>query len=199
MKEDYLWDKTGKDSEIERLETALQAFRYRETAPPELPAKIISLKNEMPRQSFRWWFSFAAFAALAIVLAGVWFQTSDNKIEVAKNPLETIAPPIEKKIPDEQSFAKPPFSVIKNRVTPKKSVERKIVKTGKLAAAIDGRNYLTAGNSKIKTPPVKLTAEEKYAYNQLMLALSITSSQLKLVKDKIEGIEEPKAVLENAR
>ncbi len=27
MKDDYLWDKTGKDSEIEKLENALQIFR----------------------------------------------------------------------------------------------------------------------------------------------------------------------------
>ena len=42
MKEDYLWDKTGSDPEIEKLENALKAFRYQETAPPELPAKNYS-------------------------------------------------------------------------------------------------------------------------------------------------------------
>ncbi len=36
MKEDYLWDKTGENHEIERLENALKMFRYKETAPPSL-------------------------------------------------------------------------------------------------------------------------------------------------------------------
>ena len=41
MNEDYLWDKTGEDPEIEKLENALQVFRYKETAPPALPAKAL--------------------------------------------------------------------------------------------------------------------------------------------------------------
>ena len=40
-----------------------------------------------------------------------------------------------------------------------------------------------------KNEPVKLTNEEKFAYNQLMLALSITGSKLKLVQDTIDRIE----------
>jgi hypothetical protein len=44
-----------------------------------------------------------------------------------------------------------------------------------------------------------LTAEEKYAYDQLMLALSITGSKLKIVKDKIAGTEDQNAVREAAK
>ena len=40
MKEDYLWDKTGEDAEIARLENALQAFRYTETRRPNFPKKF---------------------------------------------------------------------------------------------------------------------------------------------------------------
>ena len=39
MNEEYLWNKTGSDAEIEGLENALKAFSYKQTAPPELPAK----------------------------------------------------------------------------------------------------------------------------------------------------------------
>ena len=45
-----------------------------------------------------------------------------------------------------------------------------------------------------------LTEEEKYAYGQLMLALSITGSKLKIVKDTINGVEEiENAAKENER
>lgn len=36
-----------------------------------------------------------------------------------------------------------------------------------------------------------LTKEERYAYDQLMLALSITSSRLKMVQDKVNGFDTP--------
>ena len=42
MKEDYLWDKTGSDAEIENLENVLKAFRQTDDAPPEIPAKIFT-------------------------------------------------------------------------------------------------------------------------------------------------------------
>jgi hypothetical protein len=58
---------------------------------------------------------------------------------------------------------------------------------------------LIARKTEFVKPAVKLTEEEKYAYNQLMLALSITSSKLKLVEDKIYGAENPEKSLENAR
>ena len=72
-----------------------------------------------------------------------------------------------------------------------KPIERKV--------EIEKLDNLVAANIETKKPTVKLTKEEKYAYDQLMLALSVTSSKLKLVTDKIDGIEEQNAVLENGR
>jgi hypothetical protein len=59
-------------------------------------------------------------------------------------------------------------------------------------------NIQRAQNIETKKPEA-LTKEEKYAYDQLMLALSITSSKLKMVKDKVAGVEEKNAVRENER
>ena len=53
---------------------------------------------------------------------------------------------------------------------------------------------LVAKRSTIKPEPVRLTSEEKYAYNQLLLALSITSSKLKLVHEKIDRVEDRKEI-----
>jgi hypothetical protein len=189
--EDYLWDKTGEDPEIESLENALAVFRYKETAPPEMPAKVLPFtqKKEAPRSFFRFAYAAAACLAFVAVALGVWFQISNNKIEVAAiNPLETIAPQTENKPSDEIFAAETNESNTSetNIETTKPNVARKIVKIKKPIY----KNRFVARNTKAKGADAdKLTKEEKYAYNQLMLALSITSSKLKLVSDKIENTE----------
>ncbi len=60
MNEDYLWDKIGSDAEVEKLEDALQSLRYRETAAPALPAKILIIKPNPRRNFFRLGFALAA-------------------------------------------------------------------------------------------------------------------------------------------
>jgi hypothetical protein len=202
MKEDYLWDKTGQDFEIERLENALMAFRYQETAPPALPAKIIPFEKKNRWSFFRLSFASAAFAAFMFVCLGVWFQFSNKKIEVAKDFSQTqktetakvltdkIALPIDKKVSDEIPFKKSGEVMVDKVATPKQSIKRNIVKIRKSVPTNAQPNNLIARNIEAKKPEVKLTKEEKYAYDQLMLALSITSSKLKLVSEKVSGGEE---------
>ncbi|MGI8640229.1 MAG: hypothetical protein ACR2MG_09735 [Pyrinomonadaceae bacterium] len=199
MKEDYLWDKTGGNPEIEKLENALAVFRYQETTPPAPPAKVLPFKEKTPRKMFRLAWAFAACAAFVIVSAGVWFQFSSGKIGVVKDSAETVAPQIDKKISDETLIDKQDDLIVKKVETTKQSAGRKFIKIRKVIPPIARRNKLTAGNIEVKKPTVKLTKDEKYAYDQLMLALSITSSKLKLVKDKVQGVEEQNAVLENRR
>ena len=199
MKEDYLWDKTGQDIEIERLENALQVFRYQETAPPAPPAKIIPFEKKNRWNFFRLSFALAGFAALMIVCLGVWLQYSPKKIEVAKDSAETVAPQIDKKFSDEILVKKQDDLIVEKVETPKQSVKRNIVKIRKIVPTNVRQNNLIARNVEAKKPAVKLTKEEKFAYDQLMLALSITSSKLKIVKDKIDGIEEQSAVLKDGR
>ena len=202
MKEDYLWDKTGQDPEIERLENALMAFRYQETAPPALPAKIIPFEKKNRWSFFRLSFASAAFAALMFVCLGVWFQFSNRKIEVAKDlsqtlktetakvSTETIALPIDKKVSNEIPLKKSGDVIVEKVEAPNQSVKRNFVKARGILPTNVRPNNLIARNVVAKKPEVKLTKEEKYAYDQLMLALSITSSKLKLVSDKVSGGEE---------
>ncbi len=200
MKEDYLWDKTGAvDPEIERLEKALAVFRYQETEPPALPAKIIPFERKTPRNFFRFAFAFAACAAFVMVSLGVWFQFSSGKIEVAKDSTETIAPQIVEQISDAKPITKPEDLIVKKVEPPKQSVERNAVKIKKSVPAIARQNNLIARNVEVKKPTVKLTKEEKYAYDQLMLALSVTSSTFKKVKDKVDGVEEKTVVRKSGR
>jgi hypothetical protein len=202
MKEDYLWDKTGQDFEIERLENALKAFRYQETAPPALPAKIIPFEKKSWRGFFSLSFASAAFAALMIVCLGVWLQFSGGKIEVAKDLPETkkieiakdsteaIVSQIEKKDSDAIPAEKPNELIVGKFEAPKRAVKQNVVKIRKIVPAQIRQNNLIARNVAAKKPALILTKEEKYAYDQLMLALSITGSKLKLVSDKVSGSEE---------
>jgi hypothetical protein len=199
MKEDYLWDKTGEDPEIQKLENALQVFRYKEIAPPALPAKIIPFERKTPRKFFRLAFAFAGCAAFVVVSLGVWLQISSETNEVAKDSTETTAPLVSKKVSDEIADEKPDDLIVKKVEVPKQFAEQKITKVRRLVPAIVRQNKTIAQNVQVKKPTVKLTKDEKYAYDQLMLALSITSSKLKLVEEKIYGVEDAKNILENRR
>jgi hypothetical protein len=197
MKQDYLWDKTGADPEIENLENALAVFRYKETAPPALPAKIIPFKKESPRMSFRFAYAIAACTAFLMIGLGVWFQFSTNETATQESIAQTIEPQISETIPDAPIVENPAPIVNNAETSPKTKMESakrisalKPVRKNKIIPAVVRQPEKRAGNIEAKKSDVHLTKEEQYAYDQLMLALSITSSKLKLVKDKVEGFEE---------
>ncbi|HSK73148.1 MAG TPA: hypothetical protein VK892_15730 [Pyrinomonadaceae bacterium] len=198
MKEDYLWDKTGADPEIEKLENALKAFRYKESEPPALPAKIIPFERKSPRRFFQLAFAFAASAALVLISFGVWIQFSmNNQIHSVDDLAQSIIPQIDVEIPEEISEGKlrnadlvKPADLPSPKINTSKPTKRKIVKASRFVPVRAAQNQTIARKTEVKNRSVALTEEEKYAYNQLMLALSITSSKLKMVKDRVEGVEE---------
>lgn len=200
MKEDYLWDKTGNDPEIEKLETALLALRYRETAPPALPAKVVSFPVKAPHRVFRFALAAAACVAFGVISLGVWFQILKNNMDVNVNVAETnqpqsIAPaPDNNTAPETTAVRKPDEPIITKIENSKRSSERKFVKTRHVVPVNTRQKTAKLQNSNQINPVVTLTQEEKFAYNQLMLALSITGSKLKTVKDKIEGFDEKNVV-----
>lgn len=204
MNEDYLWNKKGGDAEIEKLENALKVFRYKETAPPELPAKVLTFEPKTSRRRFRLSLAFTAFAAILIVFAGVWFKFSDEKIEVAKVPTKITAPQqiaerakevVDKKLDNAFSVEENIPKITKIKVS-QPIIKRKVFKAAKFTAEKAHRKTAETKNIEPQLTAVKLTKEEKYAYEQLMLALSFTGKKLKIVKDKVDGIEEQTAVLE---
>jgi hypothetical protein len=197
MKQDYLWDKTGADPEIESLENALAVFRYKEIAPPALPVKIIPFKKESSRRSFRFAYAIAACTAFVMIGLGVWFQFSTNETATQENLAETIQPKISEPLPN-AAIAENKAPIVNNaEISPETTSEsakrisaRKTVRTNKIIPAVVRPTEKRAKNIEAKKSDVRLTKEEQYAYDQLMLALSITSSKLKMVKDKVEGFEE---------
>ena len=202
MKEDYLWDKTGEDPDIEKLENALEVFRYKETAPLELPAKVLPFRKEESRQPRRRIFSYAMAAAAGLIFGvialGIWLQISRNDAETQASLTETAKPEIVVPTP-KPPIGDPDILPVDNIENSKRIPARKISAIRKNVPAKIFRKETKARNIKATKPDVKLTKEEQYAYDQLMLALSITSSKFRLVKDKIEGIEEKNAVIGNGQ
>jgi hypothetical protein len=216
MKEDYLWDKKGNDSEIEDLENALKAFRQKDMSPPELPTKTLVFDKDFvqtrkPRRLFQ--FAFAGFACLALMiisfgviqimrvdyqnLAQVNSNESLEKTESEKmekeNPIVSETEVISEKVYEE--IEKPIQPKITNtKFTPKPKIKKQFVKTKKpiKTKAIQentvAKTFVKPAKKDEET--VKLTEEEQYAYDQLMKALAITSSKLKIVKDKVQGLDE---------
>lgn len=204
MKEDYLWDKTGGDPEIERLENALRAFSYKETAPPMLPslsAKVLPFKKEPARRIFP--LVCAAAACLAFLAVGLGIllpafmsettnQESAKTIESAK-PVVSINNSNVEKSPD-ADVKNPEVSIAGKTENSKQFAKSKFVKARKNIQPniqpVVYRKEAKVEQVKAVKAEIRLTAEERYAYDQLMLALSVTSSKLKLVKNKVEGVEE---------
>lgn len=190
MKNDYLWDKKGNDAEIERLENALQAFRYQPTAPPIISQKVLEIE-EKPKFNFfsnifRFAFAGAASLAILIISLGLWISFSTNKtVEVG----EINSPLVEPTNVETQTNVNTKIQLLKDEIDIKKQVEPQMIK-----AKLDRVPKLTKTVFQTKVVKVKtnksdkLTEEEKDAYNQLILALSITGSRLKEVNDKANGI-----------
>lgn len=183
MKDDYLWDKTGDDPEIKKLEGVMAVFRYEQTPPPPFQAQIVTLVEKEPR--LRWSFALA-FAAAAVVVTslGVWFQMSGDATAPAQNLARNIAPPPKQTVPDGLPIQRPiemPVAVAPRQAKLKSQPGDLSARRGaRPAAKILAREKRT----------VTLTAEERYAYDQLMLALSITGSKLKVVQDTIDRVED---------
>lgn len=184
MENDYLWNKTGEDAEIEHLEKALEVFRYQENMPPSLPVKVS--KTEPRLSIFSWRPAFALASILILLFGGVavWLKVQsddEGKLTIVNSSAEVIKTypmslpsgepkPTEMVLPINKTNTKPGFINTAFRQT-------------EISNAVHQRN-----KRKVK-PEIKLTKAEKYAFNQLMLALSITGSQLKEVRAIVNGGE----------
>jgi hypothetical protein len=186
MNDEYLWQKTGTDPEIEKLEKKLDVFRYRET-PLNIPVvENVVETARVPRWRISLAFAFAASAMAGVLAAVVLFKFQTRPrlklCSFASPELETASPPpaaapIEEKKTTTAPKVVPQFAEIKRS---------KIIRT---QSASERRPKFK--DVRPSTSVATLSPEERYAYRQLMLALSISSSKLKLVEDSIKGNENP--------
>lgn len=189
MKEDYLWNKTGSDPEIERLENVLSMLRYQETPTPALQtAKEIPFAAIAPKRKFVLAFAFAASVAV-VAFVGFWSMTPTA--DIGSDQVLTTSDPVHI-----ESFVKPGNDPIVETIKNTNQVpERKPLTAPRYVPLVFRERRATAKRPAVKKQPVSLTREEKYAYGQLLLALSITGSKLKIVQDRVNGVEDSKTIV----
>lgn len=189
MKEDYLWDKSGTDAEIEKMENTLAQFRYQETpAPVIIQEKVLTVEAKPKYRFFNFShaFSFASCAAFVLILLGVWFYNADKILEIGNELAKEITPEVKINLPEKRDFIEPDRE-IKTSQPPERPAFTKAKFSSKKPISLKAKPF----KRNDKKQAVKLTEEEQYAYDQLMLALSITSSKLNLVKEKVAFLESP--------
>jgi len=178
MNEEYLWSKKGSDREIETLESLLSEFRFKEDSPPELPAEnIVNVSSQFKRR-FSWAALFAT-AAVAVVLGMIWISrsTGDIIVDAANTSIPTfpVSTASEKQTEATNSY-QPPVQKASLPSLKKPRFVKTIFRTR--------RDMRDPQPTVAKTE--NLTRDERYAYDRLMLALSITGSKLKVVQDTID-------------
>ena len=178
MKQDYLWDRTGTDAEIESLELLLGGLAFRPAELPELPAREIEPATTRRGWFFRLSLGFAAASiSIAALLIAVISMRQDSQPAIAVTQETTVAPaalpsPINESGLEYQITSTTPL----RKPRPKKRNRREA-------------KSLPAPQPRPR-PVITLTAEELDAYRQLMTALSVTGANLNIVRDKINGSED---------
>jgi len=178
MKEDYLWDKTGSDESVEKLENALRIFSHDNDAAFAVPVIATAPQKWSLFKGFRPLLFAPASVVIAAIAWGAWMQasriTGPSDVGFASvSPIESpAAPVIDKFEPAVEPPPAPAPQIIKAAYRPrlKKRTERTVLRT----IPAEG-------------PKPEFTKEEIYAYDQLVLALSITSDKLGQVREKAIG------------
>jgi hypothetical protein len=172
MKTDYLWDKRGSDSEIERIETLLSEYRY---VPVPAP-------NVAPPEEVSWWrWLLPAIAFAALLLTVVWIG-SVHKSPVAVSKEEALAELVP--APAVAAVPETPAGTAVETPASARPAQTRLMSTPIRAKVSSNRKR------PIKSATVALTDEEKYAYEQVVRALYITGTQLRSVHSAIAGIED---------
>jgi hypothetical protein len=183
MKEDYLWDKTGADPAIEKLENALSVFRFDESSL-QIPVRAgAPVEGRRYFKFLSFGFAAAACACVAVISWALWAPVS-NPDNAGPASEQAFTPPADtrvQEVPDPANGPDLPVAVEVKAPARESGHYKKAVKKAVRPVAV------TARAKKPAPVAAPFTQEEIYAYNQLMLALSITSDKLNLVKEKIPG------------
>jgi hypothetical protein len=178
MNDEYLWQKTGDDDQITRLEEALAVFRYRESDPPAVT--VLVGRSWIRRWRLPYAVAVASFAALLFV-AGIWFNLpgrGDDDVTFIYHPSTT-----QNEVPAEIQLPAPKQELQPPAVSPVRRTNHQIQST----TVSTPRRAVTRTP---KTRTVVLTKEEREAYEQVLLALSISSSKINIVRDTINGVDQ---------
>jgi hypothetical protein len=188
MSDEYLFEKQGSEPEIERLERLLSDYRIQQRVP-----RIIGDERVATTKGWFSWFQFGyalAFASVGIVVAGSIFAvryvestgsevTAVRAVETPETERRLVAPATA-----DQAMVDPPQTANNNGPATAPVMTRQPVKRS------SRQRSFVAGTVQTRGP--RLTKEEKYAYDQLMVALWITGSKLRVVQDTIDRVYDEK-------
>ena len=180
MNNDYLWDRTGTDPEIESLEAQLEGLRFRPSEPPPAPARAIVLVPARPNWLLRLGLGFATASAACAALIFALLPTGEAPAPVAAVVVEEAPPTMTKTearpaLSPEVNYVKASSAAPPRKPKPKKRTKREAKFT---PAPVEPRPL-----------PETFTAEERDAYRQLMTALAVTSENLNIVREKLNGTD----------
>lgn len=188
MSDAYLFEKEGNNIEIERLEDLLSVYRIE----PVVPMLANPVAETDTGSRFGWLrLGYAvAFAALAVTLvsSGIYLRylRPANVEMTAISPIETPAV--------ERGFV-PPTSVDRAAasdpaVSQGDDTTAKPMPVRRITRVVDRRSAHAPANVSVAAKTPRLTKEEQYAYDQLKVALWITGSKLRVVKDTIDRVDD---------
>lgn len=208
IKDDYLWDKSGNDLEIKKLENTLKTFRSSNTTPPVLPVQTFVVEKNISNSRRIFQFALAGFATLILTILSIGIfqllqvenkdsaqvQKTSNLIQPAKQtPEMTVQTADSPSISDEEKPIQTKIRQAKFTLKAKRQfvkTEPKIIDKKASVKKFEQKSVAKkVGHKSLKSKTVYLTQEEKDAYQQLMQALAITGSQMRIVREKIRGEE----------
>ncbi|MEO6589680.1 MAG: hypothetical protein ABIP06_10275 [Pyrinomonadaceae bacterium] len=200
MTNEYLWDKSGNDSEIEKLEKVLQNLRVQNSVPPEISSNVVQFKTTT-NYKFPLIRAIAAAFIFGFGLIVFWFYYSNSTQKVVQT-FETKDSPTKSilKVENTNVFSEKVDNKIYKNSGETKSEKHFINLKSKsknsyiISQKLIYKTGFKKAESKNNKQVAKLTAEEKAAYDTLILALSITSSKLKIVSDKVRNTDEKAAL-----
>lgn len=217
---DYLWDKTGEaDTEVERLEELLGEFRHRPRAL-ELPPDVATQAVRAPRFFRTAWLAVAAALLLAVMAvafvalrSGRMSGTTQTASQDSPSPSRQIATPQGQSpkpvaSPDLKPATQPEIHKVEvaNQGSSRKGEPRR--KGERVVAVKPGRELMTTGanspqnhesvliqtlrGGSVEESLAEVAAQRQLAKEQLVYALRLTSSKLKEVQKKTQGIVDSK-------
>jgi hypothetical protein len=181
-----LWDRTGECPEIEELERELAVFRLADDSLPLIPPVAVTASTEASpagtARSWRWLLPVTALAGVIMLGVFVGFQTGFKNDGVTKVKTEISA--------ERQQLPKDELVASNAQPIPDEDVDTKReTRVETKPAVVTHRKMKLVPKSAVKgrrNQKSDVSIEEKAAYEQLVLALSITGAKLRLVQEKTQ-------------
>lgn len=183
MNEEYLWDRRGSDPEIAGLEATLGVFRASSHRAPKIPRARETWTTMFGSFGLRT--AAATFATIAMMIfAGFLYLDLGTDAANVSVPAQLSDGPVTEAVPRSGAdLALRAAEEPEAAVTGDNKVEEVAVSTAHRAPAKTKKVPLAVPKPKERLEG--FSDEEKAAYEQLMLALSITSSSFRMVQDKL--------------